>query len=158
MLSSVDSDELRTCSATVSKLVVFDSGLVDLKLPILRPLSFGEQSDVAQRHRDALSVLLERYFEWQAEVQVRTYQAHASIIHTKSLQDYGSDNEAPSSQEQEHNEQEGGAAPVVRSLTLRRCGEALGDDQDILWRWAEVTHMRENGRPYTTFEWEAGHV
>ncbi len=53
--------------------MVFDSGLTDLKLPILRPLSFEDQTHDIQRHRDALSVLLERYFEWRADAQVREY-------------------------------------------------------------------------------------
>ncbi|KAJ3012979.1 hypothetical protein NUW54_g1723 [Trametes sanguinea] len=53
-----------------SKLVVFDSGLADLKLPILKPLAFGDSAEEPQRNRGTLAILLERYFEWTAEVQI----------------------------------------------------------------------------------------
>ena len=56
-------------SQTTSRLVLFDSGLSALKLPILRSLSFDEAGDAEARRRDTLSVLLERYFEWLAEFQ-----------------------------------------------------------------------------------------
>ncbi len=55
------------CSQTTSRLVLFDSGLGALKLPILRSLSFDGVDNAEARRRDTLSVLLERYFEWQAE-------------------------------------------------------------------------------------------
>ncbi|KAL7282476.1 hypothetical protein ACG7TL_003947 [Trametes sanguinea] len=57
----------------VSKLVVFDSGLAHLKLPILKPLAFGDPAEEPQRNRGTLSILLERYFEWTAEVQIGKY-------------------------------------------------------------------------------------
>ncbi len=50
----------------MSKLVIFDSGLDQLKLPILPSLSFDDPND-SEHHRGTLSVLLERYIEWKAE-------------------------------------------------------------------------------------------
>lgn len=50
----------------MSKLVIFDSGLDRLKLPILPSLCFDDPSD-GEHHRGTLCVLLERYIEWKAE-------------------------------------------------------------------------------------------
>ena len=59
-------DHSHGLSSTVSRLVLFDSGLGQLRLPILPSLSFGDTGENEPR-RGTLSVLLERYFEWKAE-------------------------------------------------------------------------------------------
>ncbi|KAI0638271.1 hypothetical protein C8Q77DRAFT_422029 [Trametes polyzona] len=124
------------CSTT-SKLVVFDSGLGDLKLPILRPLSFteSEEGEGTPHRRDTLSVLLERYFEWQAEAAV---QSPGEVDGTNM------DEDQPD-------------MPTFRSMTLTRCGAGGGDESDtdtVVWRWSEVVETRELGMPHTSFRWD----
>ena len=54
-------------SSTTSRVVIFDSGLGTLKLPILKALSFDEPEEEEPARSDALYVLLERYFQWLVE-------------------------------------------------------------------------------------------
>lgn len=53
-----------------TSLAIFDSGLHQLKLPILRPVSFGyripdeSEQPLTNPRRESVALLLQKYFEW----------------------------------------------------------------------------------------------
>ncbi|KAI0677461.1 hypothetical protein C8Q78DRAFT_1074156 [Trametes maxima] len=122
-----------------SKLVVFDSNLTELKLPILRSLSFAERHEDTGQHRNTLTILLERYFEWQGEIQIdEEYGEHVSEI----------------SGDQDLPDEVVDLTPVKRSLTLRRRDrEQKAENEDVVWRWSEVGSTHEDGTKHTVFRW-----
>ncbi|KAI9000929.1 hypothetical protein BD414DRAFT_574435 [Trametes punicea] len=126
-----------------SKLVIFDSGVSNLKLPILKPLSFGDETEEQQRHRDTLSVLLERYLEWTAEVRV-DHEAPASNMSDNPLEGEEAAKSTPVD-----------AVQTRKTMVMRRCCSSEGVDyEEITWRWTEIVLTREGGEARTTFHWE----
>jgi hypothetical protein len=68
------------CSGKATALAVFDSGLNDLRLPLMRPVSlnFTEQNTQASSpsiRRESVSFLVQRYFEWTGTIEQGTIEA-----------------------------------------------------------------------------------
>ena len=142
-------------SSTVSKLVLFDSGLNQLRLPILPSLSFGDTGENEPR-RGTLSVLLDRYFEWKAEfpdgerwgldkVVVVVVPTQTVSVDPKNDQGDAQDNDSTVQDVSE-----------TKSMRLSRLLDTKAEDGEeaVTWTWAESVHVDEDGRAGTIFLWD----
>ncbi|TBU49620.1 hypothetical protein BD309DRAFT_25052 [Dichomitus squalens] len=122
-------------SPTISKLVLFDSGLSQLRLPILPLLSFGDTGENEPR-RGTLSVLLERYFEWRVE--------------------FPDDQENESGDVQDDESKEKDLLETKDLRLSRLTGRRAENDEEegVVWTWGESVQVGDDGRRWTNFLWD----
>ena len=134
--------------------MLFDSGLGQLRLPILPSLSFGDTGENEPR-RGTLSVLLERYFEWKAEFPdgERWGLDKVVVVPTQTVS-VDLENDQGDAQDNDSTMQDVSETKSMRLSRLLGTKAEDGEEEAVTWTWRESVIVGEDGRIGTTFSWD----
>lgn len=119
----------------MTALAIFDSGLGDLRLPLLRPVSPGlvsenGQADSSSIRRESVRYLVQRYFEWTGIFEQGKQAVDVTFRKTIEL---SVDVMSPGAWQESF-------VTTLRSCScrLRRVKRDVEDeDEEIVWQWRE---------------------
>ncbi|CCM04808.1 uncharacterized protein FIBRA_07001 [Fibroporia radiculosa] len=134
-------------------LAVFDSGLENLKLPVLRPISPGpgDQSQPATLRKESIAMCVEKYFEWTGTAERKHLpllrdSVTLSIEHTIVL---GHSNSSPT-------EAHANAVNEGKNMRMVFRREQDSPPSEIIWTWVlrmRPAHVGDDKPGGKYFEW-----